>query len=244
MTSTLTAPLPTTGPSGDAPTPRRAALIAGIGYVALFALGITANFVVIEGLVVADDPAATASAIADRIGMFRAGTAAFLVIALVDVLVAWSLHLLLRRHGPDRSQLAAWMRILHSVFLGAGLVELFRVDALLSRAGAGADPLAVAVSIDGFRGMWMLGLAFFGIHLVLLAGLLVRAGAPAALGWLMGAAGVAYVVDTLRHVVAPGAEGLAAAVLALVVVTSIAGEGWLAGWLLVRGGRGRDVTPA
>ena len=56
-------------------SPRRAAIIAGIGYAAIFVLAIFANFFVREGLVVAGDAAATFANIAESETLFRAGTA-------------------------------------------------------------------------------------------------------------------------------------------------------------------------
>lgn len=159
--------------------PRRAALIAGGGYVALFVLAILANFVVLERMVVADDPAATLANIAASPGDFRLGIVAFLVIAIVDVVVAWALHVLLREVAPDRSLLAAWLRILHSVFLGVGLAFLAQVDHLVAATtaptGAASQTTAtqVAIALDTFDMMWMVGLAFFGLHLVAVATLLV-----------------------------------------------------------------------
>ncbi len=50
-----------------APTPRAAARLAGYAYVALFALAIFANFLVLEQLIAADDAAATVQSIANSL---------------------------------------------------------------------------------------------------------------------------------------------------------------------------------
>jgi hypothetical protein len=42
-------------------TPRRAAVIAGIGYVAIFVLAIFANYVVVGGLIESGDEAASST---------------------------------------------------------------------------------------------------------------------------------------------------------------------------------------
>jgi hypothetical protein len=58
-------------------SPRRAALIAGIGYLIIFVLAIFANFFVVEGLVVPGDATATVDNITGSEGLFRSGLVAF-----------------------------------------------------------------------------------------------------------------------------------------------------------------------
>jgi len=61
--------------------------------------------------------------------------------------------------------------------------------------------------------------------------------APRALGWLLAVAGVAYVVDTVAHLVLADDAAVANVFLVLVAVPSVLGEGWLGLWLLLRAGR-------
>ncbi len=218
-----------------------AALTAGVGYVALFVLGIYANFVVIEGMVVRGDAAATFANIAADPGRFRSGIAAFLVITGIDVLVAWALHRLLREVHPDRSLIAAWLRVLHSVFLGVGIAFLSQVDHLVASAAGlretevEATGTQVMLALDTFTTMWMVGLAFFGLHLIVVATLLVPRGASRILGAILAFAGAAYVVDTFATVLLADYEAVAAVLLVLVAVPSVIGEGWFGLWLLRRG---------
>lgn len=240
--STSTAPTPVR--SFAEVTPRRAAVIAGIGYVALFVLAVFANFVVIEGMVVSGDAAATVANIAAAPGTFRLGIAVFLLVAVIDVVVAWALLVLLREVAPDRSLLAAWLRVLHSVFLGVALASLYQADHLVSTvaglpaAGAGATAAQVMLALDTFDAMWLVGLLFFGLHLVAVATLLVGPRvAPRILRVVLIVAGVAYVVDTLVQTVASDYDAIAGVMLALVAVPSVIGEAGLGLWLLARAGR-------
>lgn len=228
--------------------PRRAALIAGIGYVALFVLAIFANFVVLEQMVVADDPAATVANIAASPGVFRLGIATFLVIAVIDVVVAWALHVLLRDVAPDRSRVAAWLRVLHSVFLGVGLAFLSQADHLVATtsnvASTNVDATAaqVALALDTFDTMWMVGLGFFGLHLVAVASMLVAPRrASRVLRVVLAFAGSAYVVDTVAHLLVADYDAIAAVMLAIVALPSVIGEGWFGLWLLTRAGREETV---
>ncbi len=147
--------------------PRTAAVVAGVGYVVLFVLGIFANFVVREGLVVADDAQATAANIAESEGLFRLGMVSFLVIFLVDVIVAWGLYIVFRRTHRDVSLLAAWFRLAYTVFLGAALIYFFQAlrflgdsDALAAIDTAQREAQAL-VALDTFNAAWLIGLAAF-----------------------------------------------------------------------------------
>lgn len=214
---------------------RLGALVAGVGYVALFLFAIAGNFAVVERLVVDGDAAATAANLEASYGWARFGFVAFTVIFLADLAVAWGLHLWFRRHDGDLSLLAAWSRVGYTVLLGVGLVDYAAALRLVGRALEGGGPadragheLAVADAMASFETAWLIGLAVFGVHLVVLAILVLRHHAGSRwMGWMLAAAGVAYVADTLAHVLLRDYDRIAGVALALVAVPSMLGEGWL-----------------
>lgn len=214
--------------------------MAGTGYVALFVLAVFANFFVIESMTVDGDPAATLAAITAEPGLFRLGIAAFLIIAVIDVVVAGALHILLRDTAPDRSKIAAWLRLMYAVFLGVALASLMRIDHLTTYTTQIGPSAAteVTAALDTFTGMWMVGLLFFGLHLAAVASLLVGpARAPKMLRLFLSIAGAAYVVDSLLHVTLADYTTIAPVMLVVVAVPSVVGEAWFGGWLLLRAGR-------
>lgn len=223
---------------------RQAARIAGIGYLVIFVLAIFANFVVRTGLIEADDPTATASNIMDSEGLFRAGLVAFLVVFVVDVVIAWALYIFFRELSKEFSLLSAWFRLVYTVFLGVAAVFFYVALQLLS----GADYLNVfdtgqlntqtLVVLDGFNYTWLVGLAAFGIHLILMGYLVVRSGyVTRVLGYVLMVAGVAYVADTLANALLSNYSDVEGLFLAIVAVPSVIGELWLTIWLLARGGK-------
>ena len=223
---------------------RRAAQIAGISYVLLFAFGIFANFFVREGLIVSGDAQATATNIMDSEGLFRLGLVSFLAIFALDVVAAWALYIVFRSTHRDLSVLAAWFRIIYTVFLGVAAVFFFQALQLLS----GSDFLTAfdseqlnaqaLVSLDTFNATWLIGLAGFGIHLMLLGYLLIRSSdAPRALGYVLIAAGAGYVIDTTANALLGSYNDYEALFLVIVAVPSIVGEGWLGLWLLLKAGK-------
>jgi hypothetical protein len=230
-------------------TPRRAALVAGVGYVAIFVLAIFANFVVLEGLVESGDAAATAENIVESEGLFRAGLVAFTIVFVVDVVVAWALYVLFRSLSKDLSLLTAWFRLVYTVLLGVALIFFFVALQLLSGAdylaafGPGQVDAHALLAVEAFNYAWLVGLVCFGVHLILLGYLVVASEWTArALGYVLMVAGAAYIVDTLARAVIADYADVENLFLAVVAVPSVIGELWFTIWLLRNGGR--DAAPA
>ncbi|MEZ5117756.1 MAG: DUF4386 domain-containing protein [Candidatus Nanopelagicales bacterium] len=225
--------------------PRRAALVAGVGYLAIFVLAVVANFVVRGSLVVPDDAAATYANVAESETLFRAGLIAFLAVFVLDVAIAWGLYLVLRPVAPALSLLAAWFRIVYTVFLGvalvfwAGAIAVTGGEEFMTAFDQGQREAQVTLLLQAFDWTWLIGLVAFGLHLVVVGGVLVASRlAPRALGIVLVVAGLAYVVDTLAHALMTSYADYADAFLAMVALPSMVGEMWLALWLLARAGRG------
>lgn len=225
--------------SGGSYPRRRAARIAGVSYLAMFLLAIFANFVVREGLIEPGDAAGTVANISESIGLFRLGLVAFVVIFVLDVVIAWALHVVFRDVNRDLSLATAWFRLIYTALLGVALVSMFQVLQIL-----GGDSLRflaaeqvnaqTMIELTAFESTWLIGLVAFGIHLAMLGMLIVRSGLVArALGYLLIAAGVAYVLDTLAQGILSDYEAVAGVFLVAVALPSMIGEGWLGLWLLL-----------
>ena len=228
------------GASSRAFSRKRAARIAGVSYLVMFVLAIFANFVVREGLVEPGNPAATVSNITESIGLFRLGLLSFVVIFLLDVVIAWALHIVFRDVNRDVSLATAWFRLVYTVLLGVALVSMFQVLQILGSSGflgaLGADQVnsLTMTELASFESTWLIGLVAFGIHLVLLGWLIVRSGlASKVLGYVLIVAGIAYVLDTAAHGLLSDYESVASVFLVAVAVPSMVGEGWLGLWLLL-----------
>ena len=245
MTTTILVPdLKPENPKRPDVSPRSAALIAGIGYVLLFGLAVFANFFVREGLVVADDAQATATNIAESNTLFRWGLVAFLAIFLIDIVVAWALHIVFRSQHHDLSLVAAWSRLVYTVFLGVAAIFFFQALAFYDSAAV-ADVMSSAernaqalIGLELFNSAWLIGLAAFGLHLIVLGFLVARSiETPRWLGHLMIVAGAAYIVDTTANTLLANYAEYADAFLAMVAVPSVIAEGWFGLWLLTRARR-------
>jgi len=231
-------------------TPRRAAQIAGVGYVLLFVLAIFANFFVRDGLIVADDAAATAANIAESNGLFRLGLLSFLAIFLIDIVVAWAIHIVFRDTDRDVSLIAAWSRLVYTVFLGVAAIFFFQALALYS-SSALSDVVEVSernaqalILLESFNSAWLIGLAAFGLHLIILGYLIARSGsAPKLLGGFMAVAGAAYLIDTTAYALLQSYQDHATVFVAIVAIPSVIAEGWFGLWLLLRAGTNHPERP-
>ncbi len=227
--------------------PRAAAGWAAGGYLAVFVLAIFANFLALAPVLQPGDPAGTAAALRDSETAFRLGAVGFLGIFVIDVVIAWALWVLFRPVHRDLSLLAAWLRLTYTVVLGAALGFLYAALWLSATPGALGDGQddAVLLALQTFDFTWVAGLAAFGVHLVVLGVLLLKARGPRWIAWLLMAAGVAYVLDTVAHLVLADYEASADLFLALVAVPSVVGEMSFAVWLLLlaTGRRAAPTTP-
>lgn len=224
-------------------SPRTAARIAGIGYLIIFVLAIFANFVVREGLIDPNDATATFANVADSEFLFRAGMVGFLAVFIVDVVIAWALYVLFKTVSKQLSLLTAWFRLVYTVFLGVALIFFFVVLDLVSGADyltvfeAGQLDAQVMLLLSAFNYAWLIGLAGFGIHLMLIGYLMLASrSAPRVLGILLAVAGAAYVIDTLANALLANYAQYETVFLLIVAVPSVVGELAFAVWLLRRGG--------
>ena len=214
---------------------RQAALIAGFGILVMAFCAPFANFYVFPRLIVDGDASATAENILQNRGLFLSGAFAYFITYLCDILVAWGLYVLLRPVSPAGSLLAAWMRLVYTGLAFLGLFNILAAFRLLT-----VEHFAVALGADGVQAqayallqsaesMSYAALALFGVHLVVLGLVVLRATyIPSILGVLLMVAGLGYVVYNVGVYAAPSVD------LGLLFVTFF-GELIFMLWLLIAG---------
>ncbi len=199
---------------------RRISIITGVSYLVIFFAAIFANFFVLESL--KQNPLET---IAEQNMMVRWGIMAFLITAVFDVVVAWGLFELYSKHQLTR--LSTYFRIIHAVLMGGAVFSL-----VLTLSSDSAPE--IASHVDTFNIIWLIGLFFFGVHLILLSTIIPK---PKWIAFFLLVSGIMYMVDTTAHFVLPEYDRVAGIFLALVAVPSILGEMAFTVWLLVKGGK-------
>ena len=187
--------------------------------------------------VVPGDAAATWGRIATSGLRFRLGFVGYLVAFLCDVPVAVLLYLLVRRASAPLALAAAAFRLVYAAVAAFSLVGYLGPTLVASgaRQPSAFDPAQLQalalLSLEAFEQGFGVALALFGVHLLLLAVLLLASSDfPRVLGVLVAVAGLAYLVDSFSRVLAPGFHAAAAPFLAACAMLELV----LAVWLLAR----------
>jgi len=193
--------------------------IAGVSYLGIFFSGIFANFIVLDEI--KKDPV---SMVTDSMTLVSLGAMAFLVAAVLDTIVAWVLKDLFAKHPLTIP--STYFRLIHAVIMGMAVFAL-----VLLRGQT--DATSILNQIDIFETMWLIGLFFFGIHLMMLSSIL-KALAPKWITIALFVAGAMYMIDTTAQFVLVNYDLYADIFLTLVAIPSILGEMALSIWLLLK----------
>ena len=227
---------------------QRTARVAGVLYLVVIVCAGFAEGYVRTGLVVPGDTAATADNIASSAWLYRVGFASDLVAFLCDVAISVLLYVLFRPVSKTLSLLAAAFRLIaHPAIASVNLLNHFMALLLVQdgSAVAGLDAeqgQALATLFTEAHGIgYLIGGAFFGVHLLLLGYLIYRATYfPRLLGILLALAAVGYLVESFGTFLFPRYE---AVYVWIVAVPAAVAEVSLALWLVVKGIRTDRLTP-
>lgn len=221
--------------------PAAYARFAGLSYLAIFALAIYANFVVFDPLIVSGDPAATAANITKNASEFRLGIAASLTVLIFDVLVAWSLYLVMKPVSASLSLLSAIFQLVYAtayISVVLKLVSALRfLDAPQNYAAFDAAQIETLGYhfIAGHGAEFAMTLIFFGMRLLLLGYLIIRSTfLPSLIGALVALAGAGYIIDAYASFLIP-AYSAAKLSTYVAILPGLIGEGLLTLWLIVFG---------
>ena len=220
----------------------KVALATAFSLLLMAILAPFAQFGVLKTLIVPADAAATTSNIAASLGLFQAAIVAFLIVAILDVVVAWGFYVLLRPVNEGLARLVGSLRVVYAALFAFALLNLFDAAGLVQSATGTAlqsGPLQaqVAAAVASFDTGWHLALGIFGLHLVGLGALLFRFAAPRLLAILVVLAGIGYLADSLGTMFVPG-YGLTISTFTFV------GEALLIFWLFWRAARGSRSSVA
>lgn len=217
--------------------PSNAQRTAGLAYLLVIVAAGFAQGGVREALVIPGDAAATSANIIGNELLFRFGLAADLLAFLADAVVALMLYVVLRPAGHLLSAAAAAFRLIAHPAIGSlNLIHHWNALDLLTSSGVvdvlGQESVAAMAlqSMEAHATGYLLAGAFFGVHLLLAAVLIVRTKRfPSLLGWMVGLAGVAYLLESFGMLVYPDLESV---YTGFVVVSAVIGEVFWALWMV------------
>lgn len=215
------------------------ARLTGLLYLVVGIAGMLAFLVIRPLLFQADDPASTIANLMDNVGLARAGIGLDLVLVVAQSLAALWFFRLFRSVDAFAAGLIAVFGMVNAVaiLISTAMTTTALDLALSSPDGRVGDPhLLYLVS----ENLWGVGTIFFGLWLIPMGWCALRsAGMPQALGWILMAGGVGYVLSGFTGYLLPDAGGLASAL----VIPATIGEFWMIGILLVRGERAVAKRP-
>ena len=220
-------------------SPRFVARLTGGLYLYIIVSALFAQTVVRARLIVSGDAAATVRNIGASEGLWRWGVAAEISTTVCDVAVAALLFSLLRPVSRTASFCAAFFRLAYSAAMAAGAA--FLVAPLTLIGSATDNPAAdvpqiqslVTYSLRLHAAVFDVGLVLFGIHLVVVGGLIARSTfLPRWLGAALAIAGACYVINSIFGVVAPT---LASGLFPWILLPGFLAEVAFALWLVIVG---------
>lgn len=222
---------------------RTAAAVAGLGLLVMAVLAFI-SVSALGNVVVSGDAAMTARNIVDNELLFRTIICGFLIVAILDVVVAWALYVFLRPAGRRIALLAAWLRVVYAAVFAAALGNLSVAVRLLIDADSlgafatGQFNAQAIMSVNAFSDGWHAALAIFGLHLLVLGYLVFRSGyVPRVVGILVMIASFGYLIDSFGGILSAGYS-------ANVAQFTFVGEVVLMIWLLWKGVRLKDPASA
>ncbi|MDQ8735028.1 DUF4386 domain-containing protein [Paenibacillus sp. LHD-38] len=219
------------------------ARIAGFGLLLMAVLAMFSNFSVLNGLIIPDDAATTANNIITNELLFRSGIVSFVIVLMLDVLITWALYVLLKPVNKNLAMLAALFRLVYTAIFGVALYHFLNVLQLLS----GAEYLKVFTTeqlhaqvmllINAFNNGWLIGLVFFGFHLLVVGYLIIKSGGyiPKLIGIFLILSAAGYLIDSFAHFLLPNYDDYKTIFLLIVAIPGVIGELSLAFWLLIKG---------
>jgi hypothetical protein len=210
--------------------------LTGALYLLLAIIGGASYFLVSETLIVHGDAATTMENIVSHEPLFRAGVAAWLVTALIDVALAYLFYWIFAPATPKLALVSLVFRLAYVAVHAAALTRLFDIITLIDQGAATANPDQILFLAEAHLNGFMVSLLFFGVHLILLAAMIARTDyMPRLIAILPLLAGIAYVADTFALALLPSTSAMSGYIdLAVTVMASLGEIGFLL-WLLFAG---------
>lgn len=213
-------------------TEKRAGLIAGVSLIVMaiaagFAYGFAQNKLVnVSAEIMKQNLLANQT-------LFYAVVAAWTLIFATDLIVSKTFYSLFRNTNRRISAITALIRVVYTIILGVGIIQLTSLIPLLHGHEIKVD---VRLPFALFERIWSVGLIIFGFHLLGLGYLSAKSTfVPKFLTFLLYFAGLCYVlVHAAKQLTIVGQQSIASAenILALPMAAS---EILLALWLIYNG---------
>ncbi|WP_347861097.1 DUF4386 domain-containing protein [Salimicrobium sp. PL1-032A] len=217
---------------------RRPAIIAGVSllimtFAAFFSYGYAHSSLVVNG-----DAIVTFNNLQASLSLFYLEIAGWVVIILADLLVSWAFFKVLQ---PIHATFALWaggLRLVYTFILGIAVLRLGMVSSIVQNFSVLNENAAIQTlnHIQVFESIWSLGLIIFGLHLIMVGVVALKAiFIPKWISLLVMVAGASYLTIHLLYNLFPAYESATATIEAFLIAPMMVGELGFGIWLLIRG---------
>ncbi|MBN1301329.1 MAG: DUF4386 domain-containing protein [Melioribacteraceae bacterium] len=227
----------------------KVAKYAGIAYLIIFVTGIYSNFFVLEGLYVPGDAEAIVDNIAVNKFFFRTGIIGFIIMVIFDAFLVWALYQIFKIIDKDVSLFAALLRLINvSTFTFAlcilvDVLNLMSIDHVSSDFSKEYLNMQVMHTIMAFNSAWLVGLIFFGLHLLVTGYLIIKAEFISNItGMLLIIAGFGYLIDSFANFIFADYILYKDIFISIVLIPGIVGELSLTYWLLFKSNKLNQIN--
>ena len=186
---------------------RKIAVITGIGLLIMAVLAPIVHMNIFPSIIITGDAQTTAINLKDSLFFFRIGILFFLIVAILDIIVAWGLYILVKPVNKNISLLAAWFRIIYAAILVVSLNNLLNIfqftdnSIFLNVLDQNQANTQILYLFNSFQSLWDFSMILFSIHLLILGALMLMAKyIPKFLSILIIIAGIGYLIDGVGNI--------------------------------------------
>ncbi len=186
---------------------RKIAVITGFGLLIMAILAPIVHMNIFPSIIIKGDAQTTAINLKSSLSIFRLGILFYLIIAVLDIIVAWGLYVIVEPVNKNISLLSAWFRIIYAAILVAALSNLLNIfqftdnSLFLNVLEKHQINTQILYLFNSFQSLWDFSMILFSIHLLILGALMLMAKyIPKFLSILIIIAGIGYLIDGFGNI--------------------------------------------
>jgi hypothetical protein len=161
------------------------------------------------------------------------------LVIILDILVSWTIYQFFKNDNKKVAIMSFILRIIYAAIFGVATYFL------VANLGQGNNNELLNSNFNSFETVWTLGLIVFGLHLLTVAILMkVHRYIPKVLWILTLIAGISYVVVHMLKSMLPQLSEFTETLNTVLALPMALGELGLAIWLIIKGGKPKNIKNA
>lgn len=217
--------------------------MAGLGWILIIILGITAEFLIRQPIINNNTPLFTLESIASHQSIFQISILADVLMLTLDVFLAWAIYRIFKIANESLAILAAIFRLLHAAVYAGNLINLLAV----LNIARNKDTYQVLPEILGQQAQlhlqlhalgYSLGLVFFAFSCLIIGYLIyISLKIPKSFAVLFTLAGWGYLIDSMASIGWNNYEQYQDILAMMVFIPALIGELSFSLWLIFKAGK-------